>query len=145
MIKKAELEAQLAAKTAECIQLVEEAKKEQKRLSDMYLQLIDESKETEARLSNNAEFVCHPNNFLWHRDADASVSAYVVKGDNADLNDAPKKELICRIPIPDTYDNDLVPNHSDRVDAVFKAVVEAMRDWPEDRVLVEKTFQEWAG
>ena len=73
------------------------------------------------------------------------MSAYVVKGDNADLNDAPKKELICRIPIPDTYDNDLVPNHSDRVDAVFKAVVEAMRDWPEDRVLVEKTFQEWAG
>ena len=145
MIKKAELEAQLAAKTAECIQLAEEAKKEQARLSDMYLQLIDESKETEARLSNNAEFVCHPNNFLWHRDADASVSAYVVKGDNADLNDAPKKELICRIPIPDTYDNDLVPNHSDRVDAVFKAVVEAMRDWPEDRVLVEKTFQEWAG
>ena len=144
MIKKAELEAQLAAKTAECVQVAEEAKKELSRLSDMYFQLIDESKETEARLSNNAEFVCHPNNFLWHRDADASVSAYVIKGDNADLNDAPKKELICRIPIPDTYDNALVPKHADRVEAVFKAVVEAMRDWPEDRVLVEKTFQEWS-
>jgi len=37
-----------------------------------------------------------------------------------------------------------VPKHADRVDAVFKAVAEAMRDWPEDRVLVEKTFQEWS-